>query len=122
MMSQIGESIADLAPPTPEGKSAVEMPELGVVETLVQFPTVNHPVKAALSDVDNSPPVVQSSGIQNIPAITAHDLSPPEVQRVVVEHIVKREDSTLQMQSSQRLCAFSGKVPRPAHEPDYDSW
>lgn len=91
MMSKISESIAGLAPLTPEGEELdVEMPELGVVETSVQLPTVNLP---ALSDVDKSPPVAQSSGNQNIPVITAHDLSPPEVQRVLVEHIVKREDT-----------------------------
>ena len=52
----------------------------------------------------------------------APDLNPPEIQRYVVEHIVKSEDNPVHMFSSQKLRVFSGKVPRPSHEVDYDSW
>lgn len=47
--------------------------------------------------------------------------NPPEVQRYVVEHIVKSEDNP-HVLSSQRLRVFSGKVPTPPQEADYDSW
>lgn len=56
-----------------------------------------------------------------MPTISAPDLNPPEVQRMVVEHIVKREDYSVQ-QFSQKLQVFSGKEPRPTYEPDYDTW
>ncbi|KAK7910387.1 hypothetical protein WMY93_015071 [Mugilogobius chulae] len=44
--------------------------------------------------------------------------SESEVQRYVVEHIVKSDD----MRSSHRLRTFSGRVPRPQHEVDFDTW
>lgn len=62
-----------------------------------------------------------SSPTNTTPTISAHDLNPPEVQRMVVEHIVKREDYSVQ-QFSQKLRVFSGKEPRPTYEPDYDTW
>lgn len=49
------------------------------------------------------------------------ELNPPEVQRYVVEHIVKNDDSAANM-SMQRLRAFSGRSPRPQNESDYDTW
>ena len=55
------------------------------------------------------------------PAMTSRDLNPPEIQRYVVEHIVKNEDSTGHY-SAQRIRAFSGRSPRPPNESDYDTW
>uniref|UniRef100_A0A3P8SMC1 CCHC-type domain-containing protein n=1 Tax=Amphiprion percula TaxID=161767 RepID=A0A3P8SMC1_AMPPE len=49
------------------------------------------------------------------------DLHPPKVQRYVVEHIVKSDDSAMNS-STQRLRAFSGRSPRPQTESDYDTW
>lgn len=56
-----------------------------------------------------------------LPSITAHDLNPPGIQRYVVEHIVKSDGSAVHM-TSQRLRSFSGRVPIPSHESDYESW
>ncbi len=50
------------------------------------------------------------------------DLNPPEVQRYVVEHIVKSEDTVMHTGSSHRLRLFSGRVPCPQQEVDYDTW
>ncbi|KAK7881963.1 hypothetical protein WMY93_028137 [Mugilogobius chulae] len=50
------------------------------------------------------------------------DLNPPEIQRYVVEHIVKNEDSAMLHFSAQRLRAFSGRLPRPQNENDYETW
>eukprot|EP00064_Thunnus_orientalis_P023816 superscaffoldBa00009410_g24077 len=44
------------------------------------------------------------------------------VQKVVVEHIVRRQDAVPQVQSPVRLRSFSGKAPRPNNETDYDTW
>lgn len=54
--------------------------------------------------------------------LTSNDLNPPEVQRYVVEHVVRSGDNPLHYSQSHRLRTFSGKVPRPAHETDYDTW
>ncbi|GAA6081702.1 zinc finger CCHC domain-containing protein 18-like [Tachysurus ichikawai] len=55
------------------------------------------------------------------PTIEAKDVNPPEVQRIVVEHIVK-SDCISPSNASFRLRVFSGKVPRPTGEVDYDTW
>ena len=56
------------------------------------------------------------------PPIAPDDLNPPQLQRYVVEHIVKSEDNPAHLFSSQRLRVFSGKMPRPSQEADYDTW
>lgn len=48
-------------------------------------------------------------------------VNPPEVQRLVVEHVIKNDASTTRNQSKW-LRSFSGKVPKPAGETDYETW
>lgn len=40
----------------------------------------------------------------------------------MVEHIVRREDTSSFSSSPVRLRSFSGKIPRPNSEVDYDNW
>lgn len=54
--------------------------------------------------------------------LSDNDLNPPQVQKHVVEYIVKSEDIAMHMRSPQRLRVFSGRVPRLQHEVDYDTW
>lgn len=49
-------------------------------------------------------------------------ITTPEVQRVVVEHIVKSEAPASHASVAFRLRQFSGKVPCPTHEVDFDTW
>lgn len=49
-------------------------------------------------------------------------VNPPEVQRMVVEHIVRSETPVSPMNVSFRLRSFSGKTPCPSHEADFDTW
>lgn len=53
--------------------------------------------------------------------LTMDMIDPPAVQRVVVEHVVRTSDVTAQ-HTSLRLRSFSGKIPRPPNEPDFDAW
>lgn len=55
-------------------------------------------------------------------ALSPSELNPPEVQKIVVEHIVRSEDRPSHSHSTLRLRGFSGKVPRPHSEVDYDTW
>lgn len=50
---------------------------------------------------------------RNQPTLRLSDVNPPEIQKVIVEHIVRNEDSALQVHTSLRLRPFSGRVPRP---------
>ncbi|KAF7641988.1 hypothetical protein LDENG_00266750 [Lucifuga dentata] len=47
--------------------------------------------------------------------------NPPEVQHIVVEHVIKNDSITSQNQSKW-LHSFSGKVPKPPGEADYETW
>ncbi|XP_013855936.1 modulator of apoptosis 1, partial [Austrofundulus limnaeus] len=56
------------------------------------------------------------------PALKLSDVNPSDIQKVIVEHIVRNEDSALQVHTSLRLRPFSGRVPRPNSEVDYETW
>lgn len=45
------------------------------------------------------------------------EMNPPEIQKVVVEHVVKTDTVP-----AFRLRPFSGKIPKPANETDYETW
>ncbi|XP_077393810.1 uncharacterized protein LOC144031003 [Festucalex cinctus] len=67
-----------------------------------------------------TPPVVRDH-MNNLP-LSPDQLSTPEVQRVVVEHIVKSTEIASQLNSMTKLRPFSGKVPCSQYELDYDTW
>lgn len=48
-------------------------------------------------------------------------LNPPQIQKVVVEHVI-RNDSTAPWSTQTRLRTFSGRAPRPNGEVDYETW
>lgn len=48
-------------------------------------------------------------------------LNPPEVRRIVVEHVIKNNAPQSQNQSKW-LRSFSGKVPKPPGEADFETW
>ena len=50
------------------------------------------------------------------------ELNPPSVQRVVVEHVVRSTETHSHSSMSTRFRSFSGRIPRPNHEADYDTW
>lgn len=56
------------------------------------------------------------------PALRLSDVNPPDIQKVIVEHIIRNEDPALQVHTSLRLRPFSGRFPRPNNEVDYETW
>lgn len=56
------------------------------------------------------------------PVTTVSFANPAEVQRVIVEHVVKSNAPASSAHASFRLRQFSGKVPCPSHEVDFDTW
>lgn len=87
-------------------------------------PEIKSPVKENTSSATHW----QSQASGTIPAtmmsptISASLLDTPTVQRVVVEHIVKANEASSSQQALIRLRPFSGKIPRPGNEPDFDTW
>lgn len=55
------------------------------------------------------------------PTLGVNDVNPPEVQRVVVEHIL-RNDGVSPSSASFRLRVFSGRIPHRSGEVNYDNW
>ncbi|XP_039660335.1 zinc finger CCHC domain-containing protein 12-like [Perca fluviatilis] len=68
----------------------------------------------------SSPPTPSKEKTQ--PALKLSDVNPPDIQKVIVEHIVRNEDSALQVHTSLRLRPFSGRLSRPNNEVDYETW
>ena len=56
------------------------------------------------------------------PVFTVSDVIPHNVQKMIVEHVVKNDVATSHQKVSFHLRVFSGKSPRPNSEPDYDTW
>lgn len=60
---------------------------------------------------------------QNKPLYIPPDyLTPPEVQKVVVEHVIRNADVSPQYYGNTRIRPFSGKTPCPTAESDYETW
>lgn len=65
---------------------------------------------------------VPASGGRATYQLAPEQLTTPEVQRVVVEHIVKSKDMLSSSYSFSKWRLFSGKTPCPNLEVDYDTW
>ena len=69
-------------------------------------------------DADPCPP---ADVRRSLPSVQS-DLNPPEIQKVIVEHIVRRDELNTHSHFPIKLRSFSGKIPRPTSETDYDTW
>ena len=92
-------------------------------ETTEEVPATRHfkqsPTRAQPTQVG---PSQQSRASVNVGgqrlSFSEADMNPPEMHRLVVEHVMRKDD----MMSPLRLRAFSGRLPKPSNETDYDSW
>ncbi|XP_060790829.1 paraneoplastic antigen Ma3 homolog [Neoarius graeffei] len=117
MMMQISSDVESM-------QSADEPSLLALSETSVESPQTTSPFPGPPQN-DNDVNMATSALItdeRRVPSLSLSDVNPPEVQKVVVEHIVKREDTGSFLSSPIRLRSFSGKIPRPNSEADYDTW
>ena len=74
------------------------------------------PVKRVTDLIDLDPLRPQPYGL------SPEHFTPPEVQKVVVEHVIKNSDPPSSYQGRVKLRPFPGKVPCPCSESDYDTW
>ncbi|KAK0148356.1 Paraneoplastic antigen Ma1 [Merluccius polli] len=92
-------------------------------------------VMPPISDEDASSVIITPQIAEAVIEITSHEdgkmhspqppaelHSTPEVQRVIVEHIVRSNEMASHSNLSYKLKPFSGRVPHPAFEVDYDAW
>lgn len=66
--------------------------------------------------------VVDTSSPRAAIRVPVDQLNTPEVQRLVVEHIVKGSETSTQHHRALKLRSFSGKSPVPDMEVDYETW
>lgn len=57
----------------------------------------------------------------NTASLSADILNPQDVQRLIVEHVIKNEASSSSL-TPKRLRSFSGRVPKPPGEVDFETW
>ncbi len=125
MMSQIGEDIEAMKPVGIEvSPSHVETP---VVTLQPPTPEDQQPLVSLLNapregNCLNATDSVLFTNGGKAPSLSVSDINPAEIQKVVVEHIVRSEGVNPHLQSPVRLRSFSGKIPRPSNEADYDTW
>lgn len=75
-----------------------------------------------VSQVQGNRETLTNAAFVPLTRMSIPNVNPPEVQRVVVEHIVKSEDAASHMHAPLKLKFFSGRSPRPGNEVDYDTW
>lgn len=127
MMSQIPQSIAQLQPvDTAVPKVEQQPPEQSEILSRQQMhphvlsnPTVPEHIPAQPPITSSVSAPSHASSAERQPRSPV-DLNPPEVQRYIVEHVFGSRDTPMHV--THRLRPFSGKVPRPNHEVDYDTW
>lgn len=72
------------------------------------------------TEVSESGPTLK---INSTPVIlSTSQLTTPEVQRVVVEHVVRSAELASQLHAPLKLKPFSGRLPHQHFEVDYDTW
>ncbi|KAG7453802.1 paraneoplastic antigen Ma3-like [Solea senegalensis] len=134
VMSLFGQSVTQLDPTATDVETSLDdgKPPSAVIvnlstPALLSAATFGHSLGPASSDQSTEPrtraqpdPTAQHASRSSLPAMSHANLNPPEVQRYVVEHIVKNSDSA--MHPAQRLRTFSGRSPRTQTESDYDTW
>lgn len=76
--------------------------------------------RALHSDIKLGPAVRRKMPKPVTSTLTNDDLNPPEIQRIVVEHIIKNDAFAAQTHSKW-LRSFSGRVPKPPGEADFDT-
>lgn len=92
MMAQNGDTIAELQPKVSCIKDSLEPVSLTEAVPVLQ-PAQVPPVTI---------PAVRSQARPSLSSLSSNDLSPPDVQRYVVEHIVKSEDHAIYMFSQAK--------------------
>lgn len=116
LMTQINGAVSELRPGKPEGLKQ----ECTAASEHKTAATPDQQTHNMAIPVTSSAALHPTTTEGHSTSMSAAELNPPEVQRYVVEHIVKSED--VNIRSSHKLRMFSGRLPHPQHEVDYDTW
>lgn len=96
----------------------------GINDTNCSTPTA--PSDPSVTVQPTSGPHTHSAPSPSAPAspdcIDPSIVTPPHIQKMVVEHIIRNESVPLHSFPHPRLRTFSGRTPRPNGEVDYETW
>ncbi|KAI2652538.1 Zinc finger CCHC domain-containing protein 12 [Labeo rohita] len=118
MLTHISEAVDSTQNPEPHDATSPE----NVVHPMVNISLLTQTPVTATDAPINSVPAKPVSVSPVTPSLPASDINPPEIQRVVVEHVVRTNDLVAQGSSPLRLRTFSGRIPHPPNEVDYETW
>lgn len=117
MMGQISEHLEGI-----EQDSDLEGASVQIVEPASSLPGQQGSLSghSTIPETATSNPSPDQQGSLPHPqrfSLSQTEMNPPEIQKVVVEHVVKTDTVP-----AFRLRPFSGKIPKPANETDYETW
>ena len=130
LQEQLSKCSVTVAPvKEPETESPGTMIQSKVINPIVtQSQTVEQASPVSSKENGKFPQNATESGAfgqakgNKAPVAAMSYINPPEVQRMVVEHVVRSEAPVSLMNASFRLRVFSGRTPCPNHEVDFDTW
>ncbi|XP_028811573.1 zinc finger CCHC domain-containing protein 12-like [Denticeps clupeoides] len=70
----------------------------------------------------NQTPLQLMSNPAGVSQPSSDILNPPDVQKIIVEHVIRNDNTNASNQASKRLRPFSGKFPKPPGEADFQTW
>lgn len=132
-LARISSSITDDAPsaqvnesPNPKSSSTKSGDPTVLTDPVTNpadvAPTLQQPSFQIQGDLEALSSPSSAKDKSNIFHLPSDQLSTPEVQRVVVEHIVRSSELGSHIQSHYKLRSFSGRYPQPNFEVDYETW
>ncbi|KAL1254367.1 hypothetical protein QQF64_016596 [Cirrhinus molitorella] len=93
--------------------------------TTVHSPSPRSNVEINPAESITTQPAVPNFSPSYVPQSPVHIdesmLNPPQIQRVVVEHVIRNESAHSPLRQS-RIRTFSGRIPKPNGEVDYETW
>lgn len=78
-----------------------------------------------LDSLEHTPKIKHTAGhsSQAPQRVLSDDIiNPPDVQKIIIEHVIKSDRIDASNQGFKRLRPFSGKLPKPANEADFQTW
>ncbi|KAL1266423.1 hypothetical protein QQF64_002098 [Cirrhinus molitorella] len=120
LSQMLSEMSSELTPVTPAAEACDSDANEPSHQSLPEENLTTTSVKASRSD--DLPPQHTSARSHEPLLFSSQVLNPPDVQKLVIEHVVRSGELTTQGLAQSRLRLFSGKFPRSGNEVDYDTW
>lgn len=129
----IASAVTPPSSPQPRTSPLLELSTTPPTEPLEPPNVSSSPCSRAVSSDEHAPLTSGKNLINLTSALTSSsptagaiqalvDITPPSVQRVVVEHVVRGGGTPTHFATIGRLRVFSGRSPCPNNEVDYDTW